>query len=83
MNTRLTQEDLPELREMHAAIVEAIEKTPDRLKASEKFGLLVVNAMFNIIATVAVHAGSDKQEILRGLEQVLDGKMEEKAKALN
>jgi hypothetical protein len=70
---QLTDEDKPELLEVYNAILDVLQKLPNRLVENQKFALLVVNAMFNLICTIAVNTDTDKQEILRGLEQVYDG----------
>jgi hypothetical protein len=35
---------------------------------------MVVNAMLNIVCTIAVNVGTEKQELIKGLEQVFDGR---------
>lgn len=80
---KLSNEDRADLLEVHTALVDCLSGLPERLMASEKFGLLAVNAMFNIISTIAVNSGTEKEEILRGLEQVLDGRISDRKGVLN
>ena len=81
--TKLTDEDRSALLEVYNAILTALENLPRKLMESEKFVLLAVNAMFNLVCTIAVNTGTEKEEIMRGLEQVYDGKKSGQQGVLN
>jgi len=80
---QLGQEDMEDALRIYNAIVRCLENLPNDLMENEKFGLMMVNVMLNIICTVAISAGTDKQEIMRGLEQVYDSKRAGKPGVLN
>jgi len=71
---QLTESDREDLLEIHKALMECLNNLPENLIENEKFGLIVVNAMLNIVCTIAVNVGTEKQELVKGLEQVFDGR---------
>jgi len=71
---QLTENDREDLLEIHSKLMECLNNLPEDLIKNEKFGLMVVNAMLNIVCTIAVNVGTEKQELIKGLEQVFDGR---------
>ena len=76
---KLTSEDMPDVKRVYDAITDCIESMPDDLYGSDKFGLLVAQSLMNMICTVVHSAGVDKAELLKGIEDIWNGRYEVKS----
>lgn len=71
---KLTDEDVPSVTRVYEELVRCIEEMPEDLYNSEKFALLVVQALMNMLCTVANAGGASKYEILKCVGQIWEGR---------
>jgi len=80
---RVTKEDLPLVQEIYDAIVGALGKMPMELMGNEKFGVLTVTALLNMVCRLSHASGAQKDEIVGALQKIWDDMSSQSKELLN
>ncbi|MFA5049171.1 MAG: hypothetical protein WC516_09165 [Patescibacteria group bacterium] len=80
---KLISEDLPAVRKVYDAIFNCIQNLPLEIFSNDKFALMVVQALMNLLCSVVRGTGADKEVLLNGIEQIWDGKFGQNDQMLN
>lgn len=75
-NVKLTPEDMPAVKEIYRSVVDAFQNLPLSIFNSDKFGLMVVQALLNMVCEIANKAGATKEILIDAVEQIWDGKFD-------
>ncbi len=69
---RVTEEDLPSVQAIYNAIVDSLKNMPMELMENEKFGVLTVTALLNMVCRLSYGSGAQKNEVVEALQKIWD-----------
>lgn len=71
---KLTNEDLPVVKEVYKVLIKTIETLPEEIFNSEKFVAIVITATMNLLCSIGAGANLTKEDLLKFVGDVWDGK---------
>jgi hypothetical protein len=69
---KLDKEDLDSVIKVYKIIIDALQFVPKDIYNDNKFGLIVVQAVLNILCSITKHVGVKKEEVMEALVIVWD-----------
>lgn len=71
---RVVQDDIPLIQEIFNALAKTLDSLPEKLIKNEKFGVLAMTALFNIVCRIAQKIGVPKNEFMTSIGKIWDDK---------
>jgi hypothetical protein len=71
---RVTQEDIPLIQTIFNTLAKALESFPENIMRNDKFGILAMTAIFNLVCRVAQKSGVPRKEFMASIAKIWDDK---------
>lgn len=71
---RLLPEDIPHVQKIYDVVITGLDVLPRYILDNERFGLMLVQALLNIVCEITKRAGASSDVLIDALEQIWNRK---------